>query len=135
MAGTGSAATPEVLEYIHSHKTGSLIRAAVRMGAIAASANSAELAAITAYGTDIGLAFQIADDILNETSSSGKLGKATGSDKALGKITWVSVHGLDESRREAARLAARAIKSLGSSLRGPVEPLAAIARHIVERDR
>jgi len=132
IAGTGTTPTPAQVEYIHSHNTGMLIRAAVRIGAISAGANDHELAAITEYGTCTGLAFQIADDILNAMSSPELLGKPVGSDKVHGKSTWVAVHGLDEARFEAERLVQRAATSI-AGLKGRVEPLLALASHIVDR--
>jgi len=134
IANTGKSASESVVEYIHSHKTGLLILAAVRMGAISAGADKRTLAAVTAYGTNAGLAFQIADDILNATSSPEQLGKPAGSDRTQGKTTWISVHGLEASRREAKRLADQAIDSL-KGLPGQTDPLRAIARHMVERSR
>ncbi|MEI6809228.1 MAG: polyprenyl synthetase family protein [bacterium] len=132
IAGTGSTTTPAQLEYIHSHKTGMLIRAAVRIGAIVAGASGKDLAAITEYGTITGLAFQIADDILNAMSTPEALGKPVGSDKAHGKTTWVSVHGLDAARNKAAQLAGLADNSI-ACLGGKADPLRAIARYMVER--
>ena len=132
IAGTGSATTSDQLEYIHSHKTGLLIRAAVRIGAILSGASEKDLTAITEYGTSTGLAFQIADDILNAVSTPDVLGKPVGSDKALGKTTWVSVHGLGAARKKAAQLAGLADNSI-ANLAGNTDPLRAIARYMVER--
>ena len=132
IAATGLTPTAALVEYIHSHKTGSLIRAAVRMGAIAAGACKKDLTALTEYGVKSGLAFQIADDILNTMSSPELLGKPTGSDKAHGKITWVAVHGLDAARAEATRLVGLAEDAL-SGLSGNTAPLRALARHMVDR--
>lgn len=132
IAGTGATPTPGQLEYIHSHKTGLLIRAAVRIGAIAAGASTEDLAAVTEYGESTGMAFQIADDILNAVSSPELLGKPVGSDRAHGKTTWVSVHGLEAARNDATRLAGQAEASL-TRLGGNIEPLRALARFIVDR--
>lgn len=132
IAGTGNPPTHAQVEYIHSHKTGMLIRAAVRIGAIAAGANERDLAAITEYGVNAGLAFQIADDILNAVSSPDLLGKPVGSDKAGGKITWVAAHGLEAARKDAARLVGLAESSI-AGLRGNTAPLRALARYMVDR--
>ena len=80
---------------VHRGKTGALIRASCTLGAIAAEAGPAEVAALTAYGEDIGLAFQIADDVLDATGTSEELGKTAGRDAQLAKSTYVSVLGVD----------------------------------------
>ncbi|MEI6971064.1 MAG: polyprenyl synthetase family protein [bacterium] len=132
IAGTGRQPTRDLVEYIHSHKTGLLIRAALRMGAISAGAGERELSAISDYGTSVGLAFQIADDILNAVSSREQLGKPVGRDKDLGKITWVAVHGLESAQNEAKRLADLAESSI-SGLSGDTAPLCALAQYAVGR--
>ncbi len=132
LASEGRAPDAEQLRFIHIHKTAKLLQAACRMGAIAAGAGDPALDALGRYGLDIGLAFQVADDILNATSTPDALGKAVGSDAARGKMTYVALYGIDQAAREAERLADRAIDAL-QGLPGPVEPLAAIARFIVER--
>jgi geranylgeranyl diphosphate synthase type II len=90
--------TAELLDRIHRAKTGALLRASVRMGAICAGATEAELEAISRYGEHAGLAFQIVDDILDVEESSEALGKTAGKDAAQGKITFPAVYGLDVSR-------------------------------------
>ena len=132
IAATGRKPTASLVRYIHSRKTGLLIRAAVRMGAIAAGASGRELAAVTRYGECLGLAFQIADDILNETSSRERLGKPSGSDKARGKMTWVAVHGLRAASAETARLTKEAIEAV-KVLPGNTAPLRAMAGHLAKR--
>ena len=132
LAGEGVQLSPADLEYIHLHKTAALIRTAVRIGGIAAGASPADLDALTFYGGDIGLAFQITDDILDVTGSTGALGKPAGSDAGLAKSTYVALHGLEESRAMAGELVDNAIENL-STLSGNTEPLAAIARFMVER--
>ena len=86
---------------VHRGKTGALIRAACTLGAIAAEAGPTEVAALTDYGEDIGLAFQIADDVLDATGTSEELGKTAGRDAQLAKSTYVSVMGVDAARAEA----------------------------------
>ena len=100
--------TAHLLESIHRAKTGALLRASVRMGAIYAGANEEELAALSAYGEHVGLAFQIVDDLLDVEESSEALGKTAGKDQAQQKITFPAVYGLERSREmaEAERLAA-----------------------------
>ena len=106
--GEGKHPTAELLESIHRAKTGALLRASVRMGAIYAGAAAAQLAALTKFGEHIGLAFQIVDDILDVEQSSEELGKTAGKDAAQHKITFPAVYGIVESRRmaEEERLAA-----------------------------
>jgi len=102
------------------------------MGGIAAGAGESALEALGCYGDRIGIAFQVADDILNATSTPEALGKAVGSDAARGKMTYVALYGIERARREAEALVAEAIAAL-KGLPGSVEPLAALARFIVER--
>jgi geranylgeranyl diphosphate synthase type II len=99
--GEGKHPTAELLESIHRAKTGALLRASVRMGAIYAGADAAQLAALTKFGEHIGLAFQIVDDILDVEESSEVLGKTAGKDAAQHKITFPAVYGIEESRRMA----------------------------------
>ena len=105
-AAEGRKPDAALLEYIHAHKTGALIRAACRMGALVGGANAEQLAALTTYAEKIGLAFQIADDVLNVTSTAKQLGKAVGSDAARRKMTYVSLYGLKSARALAVALAA-----------------------------
>lgn len=98
---TGDAAR---LEYIHSAKTGAFIRAALRSGAILTPASPDDLARITAYGEKIGLAFQIADDLLDVLGSQAELGKTIGKDEQQHKATYPAIHGIEASKRIAARL-------------------------------
>lgn len=122
---------PEV-EYIHIHKTGALIRASVCIGAIAGNASKDELSALTRYGEAIGLAFQIADDILDIEGSKDEIGKDVGSDIAKEKVTYPSVIGISESKKLAKGLIDKSIEAI-STLGDKAEPLREIARYIVER--
>jgi geranylgeranyl diphosphate synthase type II len=108
LEGEGKHPTAQLLESIHRAKTGALLRASVRMGAIYAGAAADQLAALTSFGEHIGLAFQIVDDILDVEQSSEALGKTAGKDAAQKKITFPAVYGLDRSREmaEEERLAA-----------------------------
>jgi geranylgeranyl pyrophosphate synthase len=120
------------LERLHRAKTGALLSACVRGGAILGGADDAGLERLARYASAIGLAFQVVDDVLDATEDAEHLGKTAGKDEKARKATYVSVHGLDAARRLAASLrqeALAAIAPLGS--RG--ELLAAIARLIVDR--
>ncbi len=120
------------LEYIHTHKTGALIRASVRAGALYARAGKRQFAALTRYGEMVGLAFQIADDILDITGKREETGKDTGSDLKKGKQTFPGFYGLEESRRRAAEVADRAVRSLDLFDR-KADPLRELAKYIVTR--
>jgi len=100
----------DTVHYIHTRKTGALITCAVRLGAMAGGGSPGDLAALTGYGENLGLAFQIVDDILGEVGDPAKTGKPAGRDRDLAKVTYPAVFGLDASREEASRLltAARA---------------------------
>ena len=128
----GKKANKKQLSYIHTHKTGSLIRASIRTGAIMANASPAKLKALTEYGEKIGLAFQVTDDILDVTGTMEEMGKPTGSDDAKGKNTYPSIFGLDESRKRAEQLvndSLSALKGFGQK----AAPLEAIAKYILAR--
>ncbi|MEL7237473.1 MAG: polyprenyl synthetase family protein, partial [Planctomycetota bacterium] len=122
------------LMQIHRLKTGALICCACRMGAIVAGASDAALDAVTAYGEHLGLAFQIADDVLDVTASTEDLGKTAGKDVVAGKNTYPALLGLEEAKRlaqEEADAAIGAVASLGEAADG----LRALARFTVERGR
>lgn len=122
---------PEV-EYIHIHKTGALIRASVCIGAIAGNASKDELSALTRYGEAVGLAFQIADDVLDIEGSRDEIGKDVGSDIAKEKVTYPSVIGISESKKLANGLIDKSIEAI-STFGEKAEPLREIARYIIER--
>jgi geranylgeranyl diphosphate synthase type II len=132
LAAEGKKPDAAAVKFIHLHKTAALIRAAVRIGAICGGAGKSELSALSNYGEKAGLAFQIADDILNETSSPESLGKAAGSDRARAKMTYVSLYGLERAEKMAHRLTKEASYSL-KALKGNTQPLAALVEYIVER--
>ena len=106
--GEGKHPTARLLESIHRAKTGALLRASVRMGAIYAVADAEQLRALSGFGEHVGLAFQIVDDILDVEQSSEALGKTAGKDAAQNKITFPAVYGIERSRKmaEEERLAA-----------------------------
>lgn len=103
LEGEGKPPTAALLDSIHRAKTGALLRASVRMGAIYAGADDEHLLALSNYGEHIGLAFQIVDDILDVEMSSEALGKTAGKDEKQHKITFPAVYGLERSREMAAR--------------------------------
>ena len=117
---------------VHRGKTGALIRAACTLGAIAGEADARQVAALTAYGEDVGLAFQVADDVLDATGTSEELGKTAGRDAELAKSTYVSLLGVDAARAEAERLARSAVGRLEAA-GVPGGALGALATYIVTR--
>lgn len=123
-----------VIEYIHTHKTGALILASLQAGAILGGADSRAFAALTRYGECAGLAFQIADDILDIVGEQSLLGKDVGSDVQRGKATYPALLGLAESRRRAEELRELAIAAL-APLGTKAEPLRALVSFIVDRSR
>lgn len=120
------------LQTIHMHKTGMLIRAAIRMGAIVGSATLAELHALTKYAEDVGLAFQIADDVLNVTGTREELGKNANTDAQRGKKTYPTFHGVDGARRLADECVDRAISRL-EAFDTKADPLRELAKYIAAR--
>ncbi len=120
------------VQYIHTHKTGALIKASVVAGALLGSADEKQLAAIRRYGEAAGLAFQIADDILDIEGTTEEIGKDAGSDEARGKATYPAVMGLAAAKQEAAAMMDEALNAL-ASFGAEAEPLREIARYIVER--
>ena len=122
----------KTLRYIHTHKTGALIRASVRIGAIMAEASPDILYSLTKYGEKIGLAYQIIDDILDVIGTKKELGKPTGADAIKGKNTYPSVFGLEESKRKAENLVNGSLKALKGFNRS-ADPLREIAKYILRR--
>jgi geranylgeranyl diphosphate synthase type II len=128
----GKAIDAGALERLHRAKTGALLKASVRGGAILGGASEEELARLTRYAEAIGLAFQVVDDVLDATEDAARLGKTAGKDQAAQKATYVSVHGLERAQQLAATLredALAALQPLGP--RGAL--LAVLAREIVDR--
>ncbi len=133
LLGEGRSLGASELDALHSRKTGALLAASLVMGALAAGAPAEAVDALEEYGRAIGLAFQIADDILDATQLADTLGKNP-SDVALGKSTYVALHGLDAARARARDEADRAIRALRrAGLEAPT--LEALAAYVVERDR
>lgn len=120
------------LTRVHHGKTGALIRAACALGGIAAGAAADEVEALRRFGLDIGLAFQVADDVLDVTATSEALGKTAGKDAARAKSTFVRLLGVEGARAEARDLARRAVDHLAWA-EVPAGPLEALGQYIVER--
>lgn len=134
MEGENSALKLDELQRLHAMKTGALLTASCRLGAIAAGAGSTSLDAVTAYGKHLGLAFQIVDDLLDVTSTPEQLGKATKKDAEKGKNTYPSLLGLDGSRREAEHQLAAALKAI-EILEPRADVLRLLAQFVVQRDK
>jgi len=124
----------DVLRRIHARKTGALLRAACRMGAISAGAGDDALAALSACGEAVGLAYQIIDDLLDVEQSAEIAGKRTGKDAQMGKMTYPAVLGVEGSRAEAKRLETEALDAI-APLGEAGEPLRALIRSMGGRDR
>jgi len=133
LAAVGKALSPADLERMHVHKTGALIRASVRLGALAAGVrDAATLDALERYGHAIGLAFQIRDDLLDIEAGTEQLGKTAGKDVAAAKPTYPAILGVEASRDELSRLtrdALAAVESFGARAR----PLSDLARFVADR--
>jgi geranylgeranyl diphosphate synthase, type II len=124
----------EGLEAIHGTKTGALLRGACCLGAIAAGATGTERVAIDAYGRHLGMAFQITDDVLDETGSTEQLGKTAGKDRSAAKATFPTVLGLGGAVERASTEAVAAVEALNAA--GLLtEALAGLSRFAVERNR
>lgn len=134
MAHEGERIGIEALRETHAMKTGALIRVSVRAGALLAGSDARTLDALTRYGDAAGLAFQIADDILDVAGSEAAIGKPVGSDAANAKATYPSILGLDRARQLAGEAVQRALEAL--DIFGPeADPFRALAVFIVHRDR
>lgn len=127
----GAAADIERLRYIHAHKTGALITAAVVCGGIVGGADGAVLSRLRRYGQQVGLAFQVVDDILDETATAEQLGKSPGKDSAANKMTYPRVMGLDAANRHAQELVESALAELNGLAKA--EALRVIAAYFVAR--
>ena len=130
----GKAADLSIVEYIHTHKTGALIKAALVSGAMLAGGSERQVQAVSSYGEKVGLAFQISDDILDIEGDSKTMGKQAGADVQKGKATYPAVAGLEEARAMQSKLVEEAIESL-SIFDHAADPLRGIARYIIERKK
>jgi geranylgeranyl diphosphate synthase, type II len=135
MNQTGRAETtdPETLYMIHTYKTAALIKSSARIGAILAGATNDEQAAVSEYAAELGLCFQIVDDVLNATSTREELGKSAGSDAKQGKATFVGVFGLEGATKEADGAAKRALTAL-SRVDGDTSGLQELAYFVRHRE-
>ena len=134
LAGENRALVQGELEALHRRKTGALIHAAVMMGGVAGCLAPDELAKLGRFGADIGLAFQIHDDVLDATTATEVLGKPQGSDARQGKSTYVSLLGIEQARAHAREVYQDACAHL-SAFKDRADGLLAIAEHIVERKK
>ena len=134
LAAVGQSLTPAELERMHVHKTGALIRASVKLGALAAGCNdAATLAALDRYAHCVGLAFQIRDDILDIEGDAARIGKTPGKDEADGKPTYPATIGIDAARAQLRELTAEALRTL-EPLGSRAALLADLARFVAARD-
>lgn len=132
LASESRAVTAPELERIHRHKTGALITAAARSGAIIAAASAEELEHVTRYASALGLLFQITDDLLDVTATISDLGKTPGKDARSEKATYPSLHGIEEARALALSVHGEALAAL-DEIERPTETLRAIADFILKR--
>ena len=122
------------LQFIHQNKTAAILRSSVRLGAMSANADARKLSAITQFGEQLGLAFQVIDDILDVTQTSEILGKSAGKDVAARKATYPAVIGLEKSRGEARRLTREAHNALKVFDNRDGETLHTLANYLLERE-
>lgn len=133
LASVGKALDVAALEKMHRHKTGALICASVRMGAIAGNATEAQMDALTLYAQALGLAFQVQDDILDVEGDTGTLGKQAGADAALDKPTYPALLGLEQAKAKAHELVNSALSALDGF--GPeAHLLRELARYVIQRN-
>ena len=127
-----SADLEETLERIHRHKTGALLRASVELGAILAGVDGSHRKEFVKYGEDLGLAFQIADDILDATAAVDDLGKSPGKDEAAGKLTYVTLYGLDQAQHRLDEVEQQLLEK-AEAIEGPGGELGALAHFVCRR--
>ncbi|MCS6918341.1 MAG: polyprenyl synthetase family protein [Fimbriimonadales bacterium] len=130
----GQAVSEAQLRFIHAHKTGALIRASVLAGAILAGADEPTLDALDAYSRALGLAFQITDDILDDTAPTEQIGKPAGSDRAQQKATYTALFGVETARQHAQQALQDALNAL-EHLDARAEPLRWLAQYAVHREK
>jgi geranylgeranyl diphosphate synthase type II len=134
LEGEGKRISASQLKYIHERKTSALLCCAVRLGGMSANCSSNELKALTNFGYNVGLAFQVIDDILDVTQTSEKLGKTAGKDREAQKATYPSIVGLERSQKIAQELTSRAFRAL-TPFKGRAVALEALAEFLLKRDR
>ena len=128
----GQPVSSDGLEFIHRHKTGALIHAASEVGAVVGGGSDDQIAHLARYGENIGLAFQIIDDILDVTGSAEILGKSAGKDEKAGKATYPHIHGIKNAQERASELVAGALDEL-APLGERAQPLSRLAQRILDR--
>lgn len=133
LEGEGKELTKKDLIRIHEAKTAALLTSSVRLGAMTANATSKSLESLTKFGYNLGLAFQVIDDILDVTQTTEILGKTAGKDEAVNKSTYPAIMGLEQSRKEASRLTHNALKALEPIGRKATR-LKQIARYLLDRE-
>src|SRR5688572_8270434 len=134
LEGEGRRLDEKELRYIHERKTSALLCCAVRLGGMSANCTAAQLKALTDFGYNVGLAFQIIDDILDITQTSEQLGKTAGKDMAAQKATYPSIVGMEKSRKIAKQLTNRAFASL-KIFKGKAVALEALAEYLLKREK
>jgi geranylgeranyl diphosphate synthase type II len=134
LEGEGKKTPATQLRYIHERKTAALLACSVRLGGMSADCTALELKALGDFGRNVGLAFQIIDDILDITQTSAQLGKTAGKDTRAQKATYPSVVGMEKSRALAETLTRRAFAAL-RIFRGQARALEALASHLLRRDK
>jgi geranylgeranyl diphosphate synthase type II len=132
MLSENSEPDSDTLEFIHRCKTAALICGSVKLGAILFGGGESEVSAMTGYGNNIGLAFQVVDDILDIEGETEEMGKPKGSDEKKKKMTYPRLYGVERSREKARQLVDNAVASL-SAFGERAEPLRGIARYLIER--
>jgi geranylgeranyl diphosphate synthase type II len=134
LEGEGKKTSAAQLRYIHERKTSALLACSVRLGGMSANCTPAQLKALTDFGHQVGLAFQVIDDILDVTQTSEKLGKTAGKDREAQKATYPSIVGLERSRKIAEQLTNKAFAAL-EIFKGRASALEALAEFLLKRDR
>jgi geranylgeranyl diphosphate synthase type II len=134
LEGEGKKISAAELKYIHERKTSALLCCSARLGGMSANCSPAELQALTDFGYNVGLAFQIIDDILDVTQTSEQLGKTAGKDTAAQKATYPSIVGMQKSHKLAKELTERAFAAL-KVFKGRAVALEALAQYLLVRDR
>jgi geranylgeranyl diphosphate synthase, type II len=134
LEGEGKEISADELKYIHERKTSALLCCSVRLGGMSANCSEAQLKALTDFGYNVGLAFQIIDDILDITQTTEQLGKTAGKDTKARKATYPSIVGLEKSRDIALRLTNKAFHAL-KVFKSKAEPLEALAAYLLQRNK
>jgi geranylgeranyl diphosphate synthase, type II len=134
LEGEGKRTSEAQLKYIHERKTSALVCCSVRLGGMSANCSAVRLKALTDFGYNVGLAFQIIDDILDVTQTSEQLGKTAGKDTAAQKATYPSIVGMEKSRKIAKQLTGKAFGAL-KVFGGKAEALEALAVYLLERNK